>query len=138
MLSARNLPPRPATIKALSLRDSYCTVSFSGARQVTPVMRQSQSPTWNYSALFPLDTNPLEGRGELAAAGSSGGGGGVKQDGPSSSDLIQSGAAVMATEDAGGILATRSAPVPRLRPPPLLLRIDMKDVDPVPPDDDLG
>ena len=34
VLSARNLPPRPAAI-ALGMRDAYCNISFAGARQVT-------------------------------------------------------------------------------------------------------
>jgi hypothetical protein len=122
VLAARNLPPRPAAI-ALGLRDAYCNISFAGARQVTPVVRQSQHPTWNYSALFPLDVQPQgpetsgDGDFETAAAGTS------------------------ALPGEGGANASSSPPSPlavRLRPPHLLLRIDMKDVDPLPPDDDLG
>lgn len=135
VLSARNLPPRPAAIKALSLRDSYCNVSFAGARQVTPVIRQSQSPTWNYSALFPLDTNREDddpGRGPPPAAGAPsvsapGGDNGAKPD-----DDIRSLNGVAKPP------AETKAATPKLRPPPMLLRIDMKDVDPLPPDDDLG
>ncbi len=171
MLSARNLPPRPTSISALStLRDSYCNVSFGGARQVrevliralpcsdlglllalsprptqvTPVVKQSQSPAWNFSAAFPLDTSqhlPQRGGGEEGAAASLDGGatGTVSSsDGPGGRGVPPPFLSMPELPFTALLVASGSPLSSKLRPPPLLLRIDMKDQDLLPPDNDLG
>ena len=100
--------------------------------QVTPVVRQSQSPTWNYSALFPLDMPHLEEGAHASCSGAA-----VVT--PAAPGTAWEGAAHLDVSPSSSSSPPGEAdPLIKLRPPHLLLRIDMKDVDPLPPDDDLG
>ncbi|GAX84227.1 hypothetical protein CEUSTIGMA_g11650.t1 [Chlamydomonas eustigma] len=65
VLAARHLPSRPSALGTRALRDSYCHITFAGARQVTPIVRQSQNPAWNHSAIFPLDLNGAQRHQQL-------------------------------------------------------------------------
>ena len=98
-------------------------------------MRQSQSPTWNYSALFPLDMPHLE---EGVHASGSGPPAVITGAGDAHLSVVPSSSAPAFAPASSPSSAGEADPLIKLRPPHLLLRIDMKDVDPLPPDDDLG
>ncbi|GLI62296.1 hypothetical protein VaNZ11_004899 [Volvox africanus] len=64
VMSARALSPR-RNVQLLGLRDAYCNVVYGGARHVTPVVRQSQTPPWHYSAIFVMQhPEDVEGQEE--------------------------------------------------------------------------
>ena len=105
--------------------------------QVTPVVRQSQSPTWNYSALFPLDMPHLEEGAHVSGSGAPAVTPGITGAGDAHLSVVPSSSAPAFASPSPSPTGEVD-PLTKLRPPHLLLRIDMKDVDPLPPDDDLG
>ena len=57
LLGARNLTSRTSR---QGQRDTYVNVTYAGARQVTPIVRQSSQPAWNFPLFFPLESSALK------------------------------------------------------------------------------
>ncbi|KAG1680787.1 hypothetical protein FOA52_008120 [Chlamydomonas sp. UWO 241] len=78
VMSGRNLPARSGVLGARrgGGRDTQVVVALGGSRQTTPVATNNQSPSWNFSALFPLGAARREAAEAVAASGGGAGGGG--------------------------------------------------------------